>query len=267
MEANADGMNRTTRFWLHPIGGRADAPRRLLCFPYAGGSAAIYRKFESHLTADVQSFAVQLPGRGPRIRERPLTSMGAVMDGLMPALLPMLDRPTVLLGYSNGALLAFELARRLAAARADAFLQRLILIASPAPGEQTVGDTLSMDDARFVEFLRRLDGMPPEIASNEELLQFLLPMLRADFAIGESYRSERGHPRIDVPISAIAARADATTSIEQVARWALHTARAFELQQVDGGHFVINENLPGLLVEVGTALQRDAADALRDLLL
>jgi medium-chain acyl-[acyl-carrier-protein] hydrolase len=86
---------------------------RLFCFPFAGGSAQAFREWRDHLPQSIELCAVQLPGREMRQRETPIASADDIVEALLPALLPLMDRPFILFGHSMGAVIAFELARGL----------------------------------------------------------------------------------------------------------------------------------------------------------
>ena len=248
--------------WFRGVAGRVDAPFRLVCLPYAGGSASLYRDWDDALPDGFSCAAVQLPGRGPRIREPAFSSMDALMDALLPVLCSVMNRPTVLLGYSNGALMAFECARRLRHTRHGGMLRHLILAASRPPCFPSVGgNTQAMSDAQFLDFLRNLGGMPPGVAASDELLQFLLPMLRADFALGEQYRSAAVRDVLDVPITAIPGTGDTTTAVDEVAQWAAYAGAGFELCSVEGGHFFIHDDPAPLMKIVRRVLSGAVAGA------
>src|SRR5947209_10810294 len=87
------------------------AQLRLFCFPYAGGSGTLFRSWRSQLPATVDVCAIQLPGRGARIRERVYGQMGTLVPAISNAILPLCDRPFAFFGHSLGALISFELAR------------------------------------------------------------------------------------------------------------------------------------------------------------
>src|SRR3954463_501070 len=107
-------MNRGSP-WFHVPRPVARPRLRLVCLPYAGGSASIYHGWASELDDDVELVAVQLPGRGPRLREAPFTQMEALLGALVEAMAPLDDAPFALFGHSMGALVGFELARWLRA--------------------------------------------------------------------------------------------------------------------------------------------------------
>lgn len=252
----------SSSLWFRGVAGHVDAPSRLVCLPYAGGSASLFRDWDDGLPDGFSCAAVQLPGRGPRIREPALSSMDALMDTLLPVLCSVMDRPTVLLGYSNGALMAFECACRLRHTRHAGMLRHLILAASRPPCFPSVGgNTQAMSNAQFLDFLRNLGGMPPSVATSDELLQFLLPMLRADFALGEQYRSTTVRDVVDVPITAIPGTRDTTTAVDEVAQWAAYAGAGFELCSIEGGHFFIHDNPAPLMKIVRRILSGAVASA------
>src|SRR5687767_7376567 len=89
------------------------AKLRLFCFPYAGGAAYIYRSWGDTLPSLVEVCAVQLPGRGTRMSEKPLSDLSQVVAEAARGLQNYFDRPFAFFGHSMGALISFELARQL----------------------------------------------------------------------------------------------------------------------------------------------------------
>src|SRR3954464_10016357 len=85
------------------------------CFPYAGSGASIYRNWAPLLPADVEVRAVRLPGREEYLGERPFRRIAQAADLLSAALSRHLDLPFAIFGHSMGALLGYEVARRLLA--------------------------------------------------------------------------------------------------------------------------------------------------------
>jgi medium-chain acyl-[acyl-carrier-protein] hydrolase len=88
---------------------RAIRPRvRLFCFPYAGGSTAVYRRWTELLPQDIEICLVQLPGREQRIHERPMTDTVDVAALVADAMMSLCDQPFALFGHSMGAGIAYE---------------------------------------------------------------------------------------------------------------------------------------------------------------
>lgn len=227
---------------------------RLFCFPYAGGGASIFTSWPRGLPAEVEVVAVQPPGREGRIREAPISDLHELADALHRELTPLLDRPFVLFGHSNGGLMAFELARRLR--RAGGPMPRL-LVASGRPAPQvTVEDppihALPYDE--FIAALRRYNGTPEEILANAEIMELLEPLIRADFSLGETYRYDP-EPPLDVPVTAFGGERDDEVPPEQVEAWREQTTGTFRMQMFPGDHFFLNGDRDQVLAALSGELR------------
>ena len=232
---------------------------RLICFPYSGASASIYFDWANILPSSIEIVAVQLPGRANRLAEPLLTDMASVIDGVMSELPDLLDRPFALFGHSLGAQEAFEtaLALRRAGLPQPA---RLFVSGHGAPHAEDPDRLLlhRLDDEAMVAELRKMNGMAPEILENEELMQLLLPILRADFTISETYKY-RPEPPLDCPISAYSGLQDAYVTREQMLAWKELTSGDFRLRMFPGDHFYLNTSKMLLL----QALARDLDEVMR----
>lgn len=225
---------------------------RLVCFPYAGGSAHVFTSWLPLLAPGVGLHAIQLPGRGRRMREPALERVDAVVGGVVEALQQPTPRPTVFLGYSMGALIAFETARAL---RRIGLPGPLLLLAAAARPPQVEGAQRLTpgSDAELLARIRRLGGTPSAVLENRELLDLLLPPLRADFALIDDYVYRPGAP-LDCPIVAVGGDADAAVAPGLVAQWAQQTAAGFTQHTVKGGHFFLDSARAELLAIVNGAV-------------
>ena len=189
--------------WVKSPKPNPAARLRLFCFPHAGGGALTYRMWPEALPADVEVCAVQLPGRDGRIEDPAIDNLDALVDALVPELLPLLDRPFALFGHSMGAMISFEVARRLRA-RQLAVPQRMFVSGRRAPQLPPEDErrTFDLPKDEFVEELGRLNGTPREVLEHPELLELLLPILRADFSVCQTYVYAPGEP-LDVPITVL----------------------------------------------------------------
>ena len=262
-------MNRKISPWLDSSSLRPDVALRLFCFPYAGGSGSIYRDWQSAFPLSVEICPIQLTGRGARLREPLMKRVDSVVKALLRELRPYMDRPFAFFGYSMGAVLSFELARAL---RDDLAQQPVQLFVSGrrAPDIPMEGPVdYDLPDADLVARLRQLDGTPQEILDNREVLELLLPMVRADFEIVQTYKYVV-RPPLQCPIDAFAGVDDTGATPEHMEGWKNQTKRAFSLSVIPGEHFFLlqtREQFLKLLVakvnEVVMRLQVRQAAAIR----
>jgi medium-chain acyl-[acyl-carrier-protein] hydrolase len=145
-----------------------------------------------------------------------------------------------------GALIGYELARRL---REEGRPEPLHLLVSGcrAPQSADTRDIIyDLPEPEFVEHLRRFKGTPTEVLEHEELLRLMLPLLRADFAVAQTYRYREGAP-LGCPLPAIGGLEDEETTREQLAPWREMTGGAFSLQMLPGDHFFLHSSQAMLL--------------------
>jgi surfactin synthase thioesterase subunit len=174
--------------WIYGQRITPNAHCRLFCLPHSGSGAAQFSSWKNSLPPVVDICPIQLPGRENRFREAPLTQIRRMAEILSVELKPYLDRPYILYGYSLGALIAFELARQLR--RQNAFpAVALYALARPAPNlPQTRYPLHQLPDKPFLlELTHRFNGMSTAILQDKELVELLLPTLRADFTALETF--------------------------------------------------------------------------------
>lgn len=231
----------TTDRWTVVPRPNPDPRLRLICFPYAGGTATTYRSWSDVFPPDIEVQAVQLPGREWRLKEDLYTSVFSLVKDLAGVLDELFDAPFAFFGHSLGALVSFELARELRR-RGRPLPERLFVSAHRAP--QIPNPELNVHDApqdAFVDGLRRLKGTPEELLANGELMELLLPTLRADFGMAETYEYTP-EPPLDCPISAFGGLGDEVTDRPKLEPWAEHTTGEFTLRMMPGGHFFVEES-------------------------
>lgn len=231
--------------WLSRFVPRPAARMRLFCFSYAGGGAAVFRPWAIGLPADIEVAAVVLPGREGRLREPPMRRMSDLLAALVPALEPHIDLPFAFFGHSMGSLVAFELARTLQR-RGGPAPQRLLVSGRRAPHlAEREPPIHHLDDNAFVEEVqRRYNGIPSEVMQYPELLELLLPTLRADMAVIETHSPhDEGQPQEPFrgPISVYGGRDDARATRQELEGWQAHTPEPIALRQFAGGHFYFND--------------------------
>jgi medium-chain acyl-[acyl-carrier-protein] hydrolase len=227
---------------------------RLFCFPYAGAGASVYQPWKTMLPQGVELCAIQMPGREVRISERPITEWPSLIRQLESAILPWLDCPFAFFGHSLGALVAFELAGAL---RRRGHAEPLHLFVSGRAAPHLVGQEPihALPEPEFVQAVARMNGTPQEVLQSKELMSLLIPLLRADFTLSETYRHQ-GDPSLTTSMSAYGGRDDLDAPPDKVAAWRQHTHGAFRHVTLPGGHFFVNQSRTELLAEVNGELHQ-----------
>jgi medium-chain acyl-[acyl-carrier-protein] hydrolase len=236
--------------WRRTRGARL----RLFCLPHAGGGAAVFRQWAHRLAPDIEVVAIRLPGREARHRERPFTSIDDLVPELMTAVRPWLDRPYAWFGHSVGALIAFEACR---AARRLSLAEPLCLVASGNPAPHIPARDGPAPDAPAAELIPKLEelsGTPAELLRDPAVLSAVLPTLRADYAMVETYRCRPDRP-LDCPITVLGGTADPSTSLEELKDWRRHTTADTVVRMLPGGHFYITESLDDVVPVVAADLR------------
>ncbi len=225
--------------WLPDQALTASARYRLFCFPCAGGSAAAYRPWQRAMPGHIQVCPVELPGRGARLGETPVASLPLLVRELVASLAGALDEPFAFFGHSMGGLVAFELARGL---REHGMAQpaHVFISSTTAPGAP--GRRRLVHDAPECEIrqhLRTLNGTPEELLTDDELMALVMPVLRADFAVLETYEYEAGEP-LGVPLSVFGGRYDPVVSPADLAPWSEQSSVGTRFRLFPGDHFYLN---------------------------
>ena len=226
-----------------------DPACRLFCLPYAGGSASVFRDWPDRLPQSVEVCAIQLPGRETRLKEPVFTRLPPLVQELAQALLPSLDRPFALFGHSVGALVAFELARHL---RAQYRMRPVHLWAAACPAPQVPDADApihTLPEADFRERLRRFNGTPADVLEHEELMAMVGPILRADFALRETYAYVSDAP-LDCPITVFGGVQDREVSEAALWAWQEQTSRSFRVRMLRGNHFFVHSSQTDLVQAV-----------------
>ncbi len=240
-------INTTSPWFIVPPNERTKI--RLFCFPYAGGTSLIFRTWGKALGPSVAVCAAHLPGRERRLNEKPYTSAQSLVEAAAEAIIPHLDLPFAFFGHSMGAVISFELARQLR--RLDLPPPAHIFLSGRGAPQLGVQEsvTYNLPEKEFAEDLRRLNGTPREVLEHQELMQLMIPLLRADFEVCQTYRYTQ-EPALDSPITAFGGLYDYEVSGEMVAAWREQTTRSFRLCMMPGDHFFVNsaqERIFGIL--------------------
>jgi len=243
--------------WIVRPRPRPLAALRLVCFPYAGGGAQVYRTWPDALSAEIELLSIALPGRDARLREPLFRSMPPLVAALTDAIGGAIQPPFAIFGHSFGALLGFAFALEL---RRRGLTQPVQLFASGrrAPQLPEPRPMRDLPEPEFLAGLRRLGGIPDSVFDEPELMDYFLPILRADFAVTET-TVLTADPPLDYPIVALGGTDDDRASPDELDGWRIHTAAGFDRELFPGGHFFLQTDRAGLLAALARRLARITA--------
>jgi surfactin synthase thioesterase subunit len=237
--------------WIQAFGVTRSGGPRLLCFPHAGGSVSFYHPLAVQVGDAAEVLAVQYPGRQERRAERPLTDLTEMTARIHDELGPWTDRPFVLFGHSMGAVLAYEVARRL---ERDGVRPLGVLVSGRrAPSVQVEENVHQRGDRAVLDEVRQLSGTAAALLDDEEVVRMILPALRADYRAIETYRHRPG-AELSCPITALTGETDPRAALDDVRAWNRHTTGAFDLRTFPGGHFYLTAQWPAVAAAVRGAI-------------
>lgn len=243
-----------------PTDGPTGAGVRLFCFPYAGGGASAYRRWQRGLDehgAGARVLPVQLPGREGRINEPRFTDLDALVEDLDEQLDEELREPHVLYGHSMGALIAYRLTIRRQSRGAPLPLG-LVLSSYRAPHlpAPRIANPHASDE-ELVNGLAALGGIPRVILKHPEFLSALLPVARDDLLLCASAVAPGAEP-VKVPLHLFVGGRDRLVTVPEVVAWRRHAGRGCEVREMPGGHFFIRAHEDTFLHELAALLRRYA---------
>lgn len=240
--------------WVPYVRGKPGARVKLFCFPYAGGGASVFLPWAEQLGDDVEVCAIQLPGRENRIREAYPTTVAEISRAVAADLTLRFDGTFAFFGHSLGTLIAYEVAQHL---RRFGRPQpaRLLMSAHRAPQIPSPrAPTWNLPDLEFQRRLTELNGTPRAVLEDRDLKELILPRMRADIRLDETYAHAVTDAPLACPITVFGGTRDAETPTPHLEAWRHVTGGRFELRMFDGDHFFIHSHRTSLLDAVKEAL-------------
>ncbi len=242
--------------WIRRFRPAPAAASRLVCLPFAGGSAGYFMPYARALEPGVDVLAVQYPGRQDRIGEAVIDDAHELADRVAQEVLRWADRPLTLFGHSLGGTVAFEVGLRLE--RAGVRPLGVVVSGRRAAGVHREEDLHRAPTERFVAQVRRLGSADSAALDDPELLEMALPILRGDYRAAETYRC-RPQASLACPLLVLTGDDDPRVTAEEAVAWSAHTTAGFELRTYPGGHFFLTEHADEVIATVGELIERRLA--------
>jgi surfactin synthase thioesterase subunit len=248
--------------WFQPVEVSSDAPLRLFLFPHAGSGGAIYRNWDALLPQDFAHQIVSLPGREKRTGEPAFTEIEPLVEALHEAVLEELDdRPYAFFGHCLGAQLAYRVAVGM---KRDGDRGPVLIGASgwaPEGFAQSTYEQSQMPEPDLIEWMKTLGSFPDDVYGDTEVMDMIIPVLRADLAVCATYVDDCGE--VTCPIVSYSGRSDPLMSSGAMASWRPRTPSYLGNSEFAGDHFYIDnrEHAVAVISDLTRHLQRALAAA------
>lgn len=228
--------------WWRIYQPQPQAKQRIICLPHAGGCASFFKKWTMTLPSSIELVTIQYPGREERLAEPLINNMDELIDGLIIALTEqqLLDKPYLLFGHSMGGYIVYELCLALRECNLPLPYQ-LVISASEAPTHKNTSSLHLDSDQALLDELEKLNGTQFSLATHPELAQMLLPIIRNDYQLIESWQPKPNSLPLDIPLTTFIARQDTELTEEQALAWQQQTTKNFHCEYFQGNHFYLIE--------------------------
>ena len=227
----------------------------LFCLPCAGASATMYLRWKRLLPKWIDIIPLELPGRGTRSDETLIKNFNELTTELYRQVIYQLPKHYAFFGHSMGGLLCYGLAAKLQIEKKH-LPQSLFVAACAAPSERNQQRfTQSRDRLYLINDLRQQGGTPPEFFEHQEMLDFTLNLLEADYNVCESFCYQKDLP-LNAPIHVLGGDNDGIQPF-QLEAWQKESSSHFSLQWFKGGHFFIREHENAVLNTITRCLEKN----------
>ena len=230
---------------------------KLFCFPYAGGSSAIFSQWKNHINPNIEIRAIELAGRGKRIHESLYKNFEEAVSDIFSLIVYELEDNCkyALFGHSMGAKIAYELTQKILE-RGLPWPEHIFFSGRGAPYIKGRHEKKyhKLPDNEFKEEVLKLGGTPKEFFENTELLEVFLPLLKNDFKLADRDEEEKKIKLLPCDISVFLGKDEELTP-EQADSWKNYTSGNCTIHYFNGGHFFINEKVEEVVQKINKTVQ------------
>lgn len=228
---------------------------KLFCFPHLGGSAAIYYQWRSLFPTSIEICPVELAGRGERNEEPFYQNFQELVSDVSEQIIHTSSEAYALFGHSMGTLIAYETTYYLMNRGIDPPIH-IFFSGRNTPDIKNDMFINCMNDETFIEKLNQLGGIPSAIFDYPELVDMVLPVLKADYRVMNTYGFTLQKQKIKSNITVVAGDNDLSITYEDMRKWRLITEGDCSMHFIPGGHFYMENNLNALVGLIKTTLAK-----------
>ncbi|UCG70212.1 MAG: thioesterase [Thermoplasmata archaeon] len=232
-------LNVTQNPWFYVPKPNCKAKLKLFCFPYAGGTAEIYYAWPYDLPEEIEMLAIHYPGHIPRSNERLFTRISKLVEAISGEIVRYTDKSYAFFGHSMGALVAYELSRRFAS-EGRKMPEYLFLSARRAPHIPVIHPHMhKLTKEEWISVMRCFNMVPEEVIKNMKLLEKILPVIKADFEMVETWQFDAQTPPLDIPVCVFGGINDNLAPKKDIEAWEKMTRKKFNAYFFPEKHFFI----------------------------
>ncbi len=218
--------------------------RQVMMFPYLGGSGTSLMKLAKELDkkSDYEIFVVFPPGHMGSNRKL-YNNLHDLLEFYYIQIKEILKPGCIFFGHSMGGVIAYFLARKLCILDRELKPKYIILSAAPSPDFMLGRNLSDSDDTVLLKDMEELGGLPEDLLENRELLDYFIPIFRADYKILED-AAQVSPQLINIPVKFIWCYNDKIVQSEKLIGWRkyFNEISVFRTMPVDAGHMYLNTN-------------------------
>lgn len=222
----------------------------LFCFSYAGGSAAVYNKFNQYLDKNIKMIPIEYAGRGKRINEEFYSNISCAIDDIYKEVIQYIyEYEFAFFGHSMGTVIAYEVSKRVKEKCGREPVHIFVSGRYPPHINKIENHLHILPDDKFKDEILKVGGTQNEVFENKELAQLFIPILRADYRLIELYKCNDDITKFNAGITVFSGKDDKIVGKNEMFEWQKYSDYLIDVHEFDGGHFFIN-NYTKEIVEI-----------------
>ncbi|WP_340202408.1 thioesterase II family protein [Ascidiimonas sp. W6] len=226
----------------------------IIALPFAGGCTNSYATLKRFTPTPFEWISIEIPGRGNRINELAIPDIESVCDDIFAQILPTIKTTEYLFfGHGMGALLGYELTRRIQQAKIP-LPSCLFFTGQIAPSVVTNKKISRYDKHSFWAEIKSLGGISDALFEDQELIDFFEPTIRADYWALDHYEYRPLIERLETPIFIRTGNLDAKISAGKIDMWQEETLYPLDWDVYPGSHFFIFDDCYSIMEDLTESL-------------